>query len=528
MKPWIIYTRVSTDEQAREGASLDMQADHCRNMAKACGNDVLEVISDAGISGKSMDRAGVQKVLDLIKADKIGGVLIWKLDRITRSLKDLIGLIELLEAHKVALVSLHDKIDTAGPMGRFTLHLLGALAQLEREQISLRVSSTMQHLKGQGYYVGRILLPGFVTETRTGERHKRLAVDPKLLPVMQQLFQRAAGGANLRALKGFLADHNIIRKDITAVARILRHHAYVEHGVVDEVTFAEAGRSLESRSPESRRRPGVVSHKTERVWLLRGIGRCGCCGGALVGSTGQGRSGKRYPYYRCANESGGEACSSKPLPAESWERVVIEAVVKAVQAGKVLDAWKRHAARLAASVGPLSQRREAIVAERTSLQTGLDTLMSMAVEAGKGSPASRAAFARIGRMQEQIDLLDREQAGIDGQLAASDIATMNAEAAGRLLAKGIDQLPTLPVVEQVEIMQGVVRCVAIHAGTEPRLDIDLIEPGGGDGGGDDGRGGRGKGPSGPTVAPDAPAGSIVSSGFASNSNLVRGGGLEPP
>jgi len=147
---WIIYLRVSTDDQAANGVSLAMHEAQCRAMAAATGVDRVEVITDEGYSAKSLKRPGMERLLAAVYARQIAGVLIWKLGRLTRSLKDLIVLIDRFTPGNVALVSLQEKIDTSGSMGRFTLHLLGALAQLERETTAHRVKSAIDHIRANG------------------------------------------------------------------------------------------------------------------------------------------------------------------------------------------------------------------------------------------------------------------------------------------------------------------------------------------------------------------------------------------
>ncbi len=475
MKPWIIYTRVSTDEQAREGASLDMQRKQCEAMAAACGHAVKEVISDEGISAKDLDRPGMQRIIESIDADKIGGVIVWKLDRWTRSLRDLCGLIDRLEAHKVALVSLHEKIDTAGPMGRFTLHLLGALAQLEREQIAMRVGEAKQHLIGQGYYTGHRLLPGMTLTQVPGERHKRYAIDAGPAAVVRDAFQRAASGSTLRQIKDHLAANGVERQDVSAVASLLRSRRYVTVGIVDEVTFGQAQEQLASRSPERRRQQIVASHRTEREWILRGLARCGHCGGLLVGSTAKGRGGKSYSYLRCTNENGGGTCTSKPLPADTWEAAVVSAVVKAVQSGMLLDAWKDQARRLQAQVGPMAERRGELEKQAAGLRASMANLLDVAQG---GGPAAKAVFGRMGVIQGQLDTIDGELATIAGHMAASDIAAVNAEGAAMVLAEGIAVLPSKPPAEQTAVLRRLVQQVVLHDGEDAHMDIELAGPSG--------------------------------------------------
>jgi site-specific DNA recombinase len=109
------YVRVSTDRQAEKGVSLEAQEAKIRAMATVQGAELMEVIVDGGESAKSMNRPGLQKLLAMVNAGKVQAVIVAKLDRLTRSVKDLCGLLELFEKGKVALISVAEALDTGAP-----------------------------------------------------------------------------------------------------------------------------------------------------------------------------------------------------------------------------------------------------------------------------------------------------------------------------------------------------------------------------------------------------------------------------
>src|SRR5258706_2738957 len=129
------YVSVSTDRQAEEGVSLEAQEAKIRAMATVRGADLDEVIVDGGESAKDLNRAGVQRLLSLVNGGKIDAVIVAKLDRLTRSVKDLCGLLELFEKRKVALISVAESLDTGSAAGRPGITILGAGSPCEREAI---------------------------------------------------------------------------------------------------------------------------------------------------------------------------------------------------------------------------------------------------------------------------------------------------------------------------------------------------------------------------------------------------------
>jgi len=123
------YVRVSTDRQADQGVSLEAQEAKIWAMATVQGTDPREVIVDGGESAKSLHRPGMEKLLALVQAGAVNTVIIAKLDRLTRSVKDLCALLELFEKRKVALVSVAESLDTGSAAGRLVITIMAAVSQ---------------------------------------------------------------------------------------------------------------------------------------------------------------------------------------------------------------------------------------------------------------------------------------------------------------------------------------------------------------------------------------------------------------
>ena len=150
------YVRVSTDIQAHEGVSLDAQKMRIQAHCTAMDIALLDVVVDAGESAKSLDRPGIQKALKLLKQGKADALIVMKLDRLTRSVKDLGVLCESYfgDGKPWSLLSVSDSIDTRSASGKLILNVLTSVAQWEREAIADRVREAMQHMKAQGVFLG--------------------------------------------------------------------------------------------------------------------------------------------------------------------------------------------------------------------------------------------------------------------------------------------------------------------------------------------------------------------------------------
>jgi site-specific DNA recombinase len=147
------YVRVSTSGQAERGVSLAAQEEKLRGYATLYGLDLVAVIRDEGESAKSLDRPGLQRALSMLDRGEADGVLVAKLDRLTRSVRDLGELLEGYFRHH-ALLSVGEQIDTRSSARRLVLNVLGSVSQWEREAIGERTSTALRHKQARGEYVG--------------------------------------------------------------------------------------------------------------------------------------------------------------------------------------------------------------------------------------------------------------------------------------------------------------------------------------------------------------------------------------
>jgi site-specific DNA recombinase len=150
------YVRVSTDRQADQGASLETQSTRIQAMATVQEAELLDVVVDGGESAKSMNRPGLKRILALVEAGDVEAVIVAKLDRLTRSVKDLCELLELFERKKVALISVAESLDTGSAAGRLVITIMGAVSQWEREAIGERTRDVLRHKRNCGERVGNI------------------------------------------------------------------------------------------------------------------------------------------------------------------------------------------------------------------------------------------------------------------------------------------------------------------------------------------------------------------------------------
>lgn len=150
------YVRVSTDEQAREGISLDSQRAKIQAYCQLNDLELAEVIEDAGKSGKDLNREGIQALIGKVQRREIDAVVVYKLDRLSRRVRDTLSLMDLVEKRGIAFHSITERIDTKSAMGKFFLNIMASMNQWERDTISERTRDALRHKIGKGERAGQI------------------------------------------------------------------------------------------------------------------------------------------------------------------------------------------------------------------------------------------------------------------------------------------------------------------------------------------------------------------------------------
>lgn len=150
------YARVSTEKQADRGVSLEAQTEKVKAMAVVHGAELADVIVDAGESAKSLNRPGMERLLALVDAGAVQVVIVAKLDRLTRSVKDLAVLLERFQRRGVSLISVAESLDTGSAAGRLVLNIMVSVSQWEREAIGERTRDAMSHKRNSGERVGTV------------------------------------------------------------------------------------------------------------------------------------------------------------------------------------------------------------------------------------------------------------------------------------------------------------------------------------------------------------------------------------
>ena len=346
-----IYPRVSTQEQAMNGYSIDEQIDRMTKYSDAMGWKIYKVYTDAGYSGANTDRPALQEMIKDIKAGKVDRVLVYKLDRLSRSQKDTLYLIEdVFLANNCDFVSMSENFDTSTPFGRAMIGILAVFAQLEREQIKERLKMGKDARAKLGKFHGGKSVPiGYEYidgELVTNEYEKMQIVEA---------FTMYSNGASIHKIIKTFDDAGYTHKygkwiDKTMRA-VLKQRTYLgeinykgewhkgsHEAFISEELYNKVNSMIEAKNKQyvkHNRRLGLASS------YLTGYLECGCCGSKYAKKTMKHKSKVHpdiiyeYPQYICYSRMKSKPtlikdpnCKNKNWPMHELDNIVFGEIRK--------------------------------------------------------------------------------------------------------------------------------------------------------------------------------------------------------
>jgi len=306
-----IYIRVSTEDQAREGFSLGEQEEKLRQLCKYKDFEIFKVYKDAGISAKNMkDRPAFQQMLEDMKAGKLNYIVAYKLDRVTRSVRDLEVLISTLEEYHCYLICDRDDVNTSTANGRFFVRMLTVLSQLEIEIVSERTKFGLNGAIKAGHIPGKVPL-GYYRDT-----DKTLKVDVTTKDIVLRIFEMYLEGKSYQAISNILNKEKVLSPNNkkwcdSTIDRIINNKIYMGDyerykydtnketelfvDVVPPIITRAMWEEVQKQKEKNQR-----SYCRNRVYIFFQKLVCPTCG-KIMTCKGAGGKKSRYMYYFCDN-----------------------------------------------------------------------------------------------------------------------------------------------------------------------------------------------------------------------------------
>ncbi|MDP3938198.1 MAG: recombinase family protein [Deltaproteobacteria bacterium] len=432
-----IYTRKSTDEGLDQSFNtLDAQREAAEAFIQSQRAEGWEILpdryDDGGFSGATLERPALKRLLGDIKVGKVGSVVVYKVDRLTRSLLDFARIVEIFDNHHVGFISVSQQFNTATSMGRLMLHTLLSFAQFEREMIAERTRDKMSAARRKGKWVGGMPVLGYDVASEGG----RLIVNEAEAARVREIFETylreqslAATAADLHArgwtLKSWTTKEGRHRAgrpfNKSTLFALLSNVIYLgqvnykgtlypgEHpAIVDPEVWRKVHEVLRHNG-----RTGGSGVRNKHGALLKGLLRCTPCEAPMVHSyTVRGR--KRYRYYVCgrAQKEGWASCPSKSVPAAEVERFVVDRIRALGQDEGLLEETLRQARIQGAS------EVRAIEAEQEALRTELKGRNAEIQRSLQGDNGASVDPDRLASLEGQVRIVEEKLAEARERLEA--------------------------------------------------------------------------------------------------------------
>lgn len=340
-----LYVRVSTQEQAKEGYSIDEQIERLKDYCKAMGWIIVKIYTDAGFSGASTDRPALQDMIKDIEAGKGNSVVVYKLDRLSRSQKDTLSLIEdSFLAHKVDFVSMTENFDTSTPFGRAMIGILSVFAQLEREQIKERMGMGKEGRAKDGKWHGGGYVPiGY--DYTDGE----LVINEFEAMQIREIHKLYQEGKAFNAIDGIFAERGYTQKHgkwhTKRIKEAMLNELYIgkityngqvydgtHEPIIDNETYKKSIALYQSRDYSHCKNHGRTTYLGSLIYCKH----CGARFGAF--SCMDKRYNKEYRYYTCysrrktaRNMIKDPNCKNKNYRREELDKMIFDEISKLAQ-----------------------------------------------------------------------------------------------------------------------------------------------------------------------------------------------------
>lgn len=496
-----LYARVSTEEQAKEGFSIDAQLNILSAWSVVKGYQIADRYVDDGYSAKNLNRPAVQRLLEDCRAGAIDAVVVWRLDRLSRSLRDTLTVVEdVFRAKNIEFISTTESIDTTTTSGRLMLNILASFAQNEREVNEERVRTVSMDLARQCIHMGGVPPYGY----SVGEDRHYLVNESEAAAIRMLFELRAEGhgygdiitamtnaGFRTRTGKVFTKDtlHDMLKNEKYAgvytynrAAAATRQGTRNNHaskptdeiiripGGMPAIVSQSAFEAVQRRMAEDRHHTGT--YRAKRIYIASGMVYCAVCGSKMtIDNVGRNRDGSYQMSYQCRNKCVRRIRYEKMDEHifNLFDELIADPVILGRAAEIAAENANNEASDIQACAIAAGQRLQEI-------ESKIASIIAFISSAGAAAPASLANELR--ELESQ-----RESCRYDASLVVNKAKTASAEDVLKQLAALAGLRHAEPAVQRTALRR-VVRAIRVNTDTI-WVDFNAEPPDSADTGGGD-------------------------------------------
>lgn len=453
-----IYIRVSTQEQAEEGYSVGAQTDRLRAYCKAKGWNVQQIYTDPGFSGSNTDRPALNQMISDVQGDKLDIILVYKLDRLSRSQKDTLFLIEdVFLKNNVEFVSMNENFDTSTAFGRAMIGILSVFAQLEREQIKERTSMGKAERAKEGLFHGGGFAPiGY--DYSNGE----LIINEYEAMQIREIYSLFLEGNSINGIRNIMLGkytnkhgswHSVssVRVVLTAplYTGMIRHKGNTYQGkhepIIDKETWDRAQKLYQDQ------RTGHKKMAFKASYLLTGLLKCGNCGARYFAKGAYiGREKEYRAYYSCysrakvhRNMIKDPACKNKNYHTAVLDKIVSDEILKLAYNNAGLDKLIR---------APKEKDNSKVITTRIK---ELDKQISRVLD------LYQVGDIQMDSISARLDSLNKEKAALSEKLQVKNKPSITRDKALSLLSTAKAVLRKGTLEQQRNLVKGLIDFIEI-------------------------------------------------------------------
>ncbi|WP_217486908.1 recombinase family protein [Cytobacillus firmus] len=494
-----LYVRVSTEEQAEEGFSINGQIKTLVEYCKRSNYKIVEIYKDEGISGKSLDRPSLKKLLKDSKNGKFNMLMVWKISRLSRKQLDFLSVIDELEKNNVSFFSYSENIDASTPTGKAMLQMMGSFAELERNMILENVKMGMTQRAKEGKWNGGSVL-GY------SSKDKKLVINESEANLVKYIFDLYISGKGFKTIANKLNHEGYKTKrnanfSTNSIRTIITNPVYAGfirfNQVEDWSEKRRKGKNENFIIVKGEHEPIISkevwgmtqkifeqkSHKPAKTFTghfpLTTLLRCPKCGQGMIGhKIKKSKKSKEYiRYYQCGNfhYKGSAVCKSNLVRADEIEQFVFNRLEEITTKPTVLKSIvEKVNEKIVVLKEPIKERLNYILVQYNQAEKSISKYLGI-IEKTANPPES--ILDRLSELEQEKKSLLEQKDQLEHELNKPSIKEISLEQLQNILNAFSKILPHVEPEKQKDLLHTIINKITVNEGNSPTersvKDIEL-------------------------------------------------------